>query len=246
MSSRRAFTLVELLVVIAIIAILAALLIPVLSRAKARALQAECLSNFKQSGVALQSFLNDHDDQLPPGGTNSLYLTQRPIYGGTTTRLLAYYLAPYFSLPAPESLGTNTGLAKAMLCPAYAQTSPHNTTARYEPEPDDYRHAYSFAVSRQVGAYYEGTSLSPIKAYPFGFQKLNQPSLKLTQLATSMSLSEAWATADLDQEALADPTTLGTGVQDYVALLPVHKTTRDYLFFDMHAGTKRVDTWQEY
>ena len=63
--SRPAFTLVELLVVIAIIAILAALLLPTLGRAKESARAAVCLSNLHQIGIALQIYVSENHNKLP-------------------------------------------------------------------------------------------------------------------------------------------------------------------------------------
>ena len=65
MQARRGFTLVELLVVIAIIAILAALLLPVLSKAKQKAWRSVDLNNLKQLGVSVHLYTADYQDSMP-------------------------------------------------------------------------------------------------------------------------------------------------------------------------------------
>jgi len=81
---KQGFTLIELLVVIAIIAILAAMLLPALARAREQARRGVCISNLKQLGVCLKMYSQDYDENFPDesgDGTNATLAVMKKIGG---------------------------------------------------------------------------------------------------------------------------------------------------------------------
>jgi prepilin-type N-terminal cleavage/methylation domain-containing protein/prepilin-type processing-associated H-X9-DG protein len=124
----KGFTLIELLVVIAIIAILAAMLLPALAKAKATAMRAQCMNNMKQLATGMLTFPGDHDNTFTPAswyGNNTATTVSwdtllYPYLGGSSTASQSALDASVYSDPndpaAAAALGIAAGL-KIMACP---------------------------------------------------------------------------------------------------------------------------------
>ena len=92
---KMAFTLIELLVVIAIISILAALLLPALSKAKAHAHATTCKNHLHQMGLALNLYVDEHGGRYPYGIYPSDSLTGVSSGNYWYAKLLPYYPIPW-------------------------------------------------------------------------------------------------------------------------------------------------------
>lgn len=113
----RAFTLIELLVVTAVIAVLAAMLLPALARAKEKSRSTQCIGNLRQWGLAYRLYADDHDDFLPRRGQGVQVLAQIDRSEDWFNALPVYFGLTSFQLMVTNGMTPAAHSQSVFICP---------------------------------------------------------------------------------------------------------------------------------
>lgn len=174
---RGAFTLIELLVVIAIIAILAGMLLPALSKAKAKGGQAKCVSNLKQLSLGTLMYIDDNQDRFPGTASRNTYGYHPEDWIYWRTNVKTY--PPVEKSPIATSLGSVS--SNLFRCPG----DKYDTERRSLDSNGPYYYSYSMtsydlqgSVNPGMASIFQGSVNSPTP-YHFKLVNVKRPSNKI-------------------------------------------------------------------
>jgi len=206
--SESGFTLIEMLVVIAIIALLAALLVPGVTRAMRRAVLMTCQGNLQQMGHAIELYVDAHDSHYPPYPyTEGLSAAQSGIISSNKSSL-RYYLASYLGTKDIKKSHDPT-----FTCPATAKLPPNQL--------NNIQYVINHAAT------IDG---SVVDVWIHNTGKSGTPSKRLS------APSSQWMISDADQTHPYVGS--GWSNYDKFAPYPGHVDRWNNLYFDMHVGLR--------
>jgi prepilin-type processing-associated H-X9-DG protein len=236
--------LIELLVVIAIIAILAAMLLPALAKAKAKAQQISCMNNLKQASLGMHMYLDDFQDIMPgPAAGNTGWKSTDWIYWRTNDTDPNHFID---KSPTLVYLGAGAGAGNILHCPADMDV--HQDSSGY-----GCPYSFSFSIvafgpGKGLTSDYNGNSFMPFK-----FTQVKNPSGKAMHCE-----EQANATDPKEHYVYSAPPnmagwyTSGTAINDGEFAVGTdgmtirHSRRADISFCDGHVESVKPEFWEDY